>query len=402
VWCYNGLPKTQQVKVSRMEASTPEDPLGNLTAFADLVDPRDSARCCYPLQELLLVALAGVASGAEDWVDVAYWGRMKLEWLRRWLPFERGIASHDTFNRVFALLDAQQFEACFVRWMQPLCPTLEGAALAIDGKSVRGSRSGEQAMVHLVSLCETASGLTLAQCRTPAKSNEITAVPLLLDMLDVRGATISIDAIGCQREIADKIVECGADFILSAKNNQPNLAQAAQTPFDHSVRDVALGQLQEHITIDQGHARRDTRRCVVTHDLSAMGDAVRELWPAMRSAIMIESTREFLSGKHKGQTSTERRYYISSATLEAEEFNRRIRAHWQIENQCHWLLDVVFHEDDARLHVGHGAHNFAILRRIVLNLIKKEKSTKASVKLKHKRASWSPDYLEMLFGLTPA
>ena len=131
-------------------------------------------------------------------------------------------------------------------------------------------------------------------------------------------------------------------------------------------------------------------------------EAVRELWPAMRSAIMIESTREFLSGKHKGQTSTERRYYISSATLEAEEFNRRIRAHWQIENQCHWLLDVVFHEDDARLHVGHGAHNFAILRRIVLNLIKKEKSTKASVKLKHKRASWSPDYLEMLFGMTPA
>lgn len=310
-----------------MEASTPEDQQGNLSAFADLVDPRDSARCCYPLQELLLVALAGVASGAEDWVGVAYWGRMKLEWLRRWLPFERGIASHDTFNRVFALLDAEQFEACFVRWMHPPCPTLEGAALAIDGKSVRDSRSSEQAMVHMVSLCETASGLTLAQCRTKAKSNEITAVPLLLDMLDVRGATISIDAIGCQREIADKIVECGADFILSANNNQPNLAQAGQTPFDHSVRDVALGQLQAHITTDQGHARRDTRRCVVTHDLSAMGEAVRELWPAIRLAIMIESTCEFLSGKNKGQASIEQRDYINSATLEAEEFNRRIRAH---------------------------------------------------------------------------
>lgn len=255
------------------------------------------------------MALAGVASGAEDWVDVACWGRMKLEWLRRWRPFENGIASHDTFNRVFSLLDAKQFEACFVRWMQPLCPTLEGATLAIDGKSVRGSRSGEQAMVHLVSLCEMASGLTLAQCRTPDKSNEITAVPLLLDMLDVRGATISIDAIGCQREIAGKIVACGADFILSAKNNQSNLAQAVQTPFDHSVRDVALGQLQEHTTIDQAYARRDTRRRVVTHDLSALDKAVRKLWPGVRSAIMIEST------------------------LKAEEFNRRIRAHWQIENQ---------------------------------------------------------------------
>lgn len=313
--------------------------LGDLGAFAELDDPR-SRRCRYPLEELLLVAFAGVASGVEDWVSVAEWGQIKLDWLRRFLPFEHGIASHDTFNRVFSLLDAQSFEDCFIAWMQPLCTGLVGSTIAIDGKSVRGSRSGEGAMVHLVSACHAASGLTLAQTRTDVKSNEITAVPALLDALDIRGATITLDALGCQRSIAQQIVACGAHFILSAKNNQPALAQAAQALFDHSARDVQHGLLQQHITVDKDHGRLETRRCVVAHDLSAMPEALRSLWPHIRSAVMIESTRESINGLDKGRTSTERRYYISSAAFDAPEFNQRIRSHWCVENQCHWALRV--------------------------------------------------------------
>jgi predicted transposase YbfD/YdcC len=384
-----------------MPLTSTEERAGDLTAFAELPDPR-SRRCRYPLQELLLVAFTGVASGAQDWVGVTDWGAIRLDWLRRYLPFEHGIASHDTFNRVFALLDAQAFEACFIRWMQPLCPPVAGGAtIAIDGKSVRGSRMGGAAMVHLVSACHTASGLTLGQIRTEAKSNEITAIPELLDALDLQGSTVTIDALGCQRGIAQKIRERGADFILSAKDNQATLAQAIQTLFDRSVRDVECGLLLQHVSLDKDHSRLETRRCVVAHDVSALPESIRQDWPGLRTAIMIESTRAFINGLRKGQTSTERRYYISSAAFDASEFNRRIRQHWHIENQCHWVLDVVFGEDDCRLHVGHGAQNFAILRRIVLNLIKQDKATKASIKRKWNRLSWSPDYLQSLFGLVP-
>jgi predicted transposase YbfD/YdcC len=379
--------------------NTEERP-GDLAAFAELPDPR-SRRCRYPLQELLLVAFAGVASGAQDWVGVTDWGVIKLDWLRRYLPFEHGIASHDTFNRVFALLDAQAFEACFIRWMQPLCPPVAAATIAIDGKSVRGSRMGGAAMVHLVSACDTASGLTLGQIRTEAKSNEITAIPELLDALDVKGATITIDALGCQRSIAQKIQERGADFLLSAKDNQATLAQAVQTLFDRSMRDVERGLLQQDITLDKGHTRLETRRCVVAHDVSTLPESIRQDWPGLKTAVMIESTREFINGLRKGESSTERRYYISSAAFDACEFNRRIRQHWHIENQCHWVLDVVFGEDDCRLHVGHGAQNFAILRRIVLNLIKQDKATKASTRRKWNRLNWSADYLQSLLGLVP-
>jgi len=377
-----------------------KDQVAILSAFADLPDPRGGRHRLHPLQEVLLVALAGMASGAEDWVSVSEWGEVRLAWLRQFLPFKRGIASHDTFRRVFALLDASQFEALFMAWMSGLCPSLADQTIAIDGKSLRGSRSAK-GLTHLVSACHTDSGLTLAQGRTADKSNEITAVPALLEALDIRGATVTIDAMGCQRLIANKIVERGAHYILSTKNNQPKLAQATQTGFDHSVRDVAQGLLQQHITLDKDHARLETRRCVISRDLAHFDPELRHQWPGLQTTIMVESTREILGGTHQGRITTERRYYISSAAFDAAEFNRRIRAHWRIENRCHWLLDVVFGEDDCRLHTGHGAQNFAILRRIVLNLLKNEKSTKASVKLKWLRLGWSVDYLQSLLGLSP-
>ncbi len=203
---------------------------GFLEAFEDLEDPR-SRRCEHPLEELLLVALCAVTGRADSWVSVVSWAVLKADWLRKYLPFTNGIASHDTFSRVFGMLEAAKFEACFIRWMQHICPNLKGRTIAIDGKNLRGSHDGEQGMLHLVSAWHCEAGLTLGQVKTEAKSNEIRAIPELLDSLDIQHATVTIDAIGCQREIVDAIVSKKADFLVAVKNNQPSLAQAAESVF---------------------------------------------------------------------------------------------------------------------------------------------------------------------------
>ena len=370
---------------------------GFLEAFDELEDPR-TRECAHRLDELLLVALCAITSGADSWISVAGWARLKLEWLRRFLPFANGIASHDTFGRVFNLLDAKQFEACFIGWMQQLCPSLRGQLVPIDGKSVRGSHDGAQSAIHLVSAWHSAAGLVLGQVKTAHKSNEITAIPQLLDALDVQGATITIDAMGCQHAIIDKIVEKEADYIVAVKNNQPTLAQAVESMFNVGDAGVHDGRLQQDITIDKGHGRIETRRCVVAQDLSAMGEHA-QAWKGLRSVVMVQSTREAVNGKNKGDKTTEWRYYISSLALDASEFNAKVRAHWSIENSCHWVLDMAFDEDDCRIRAGHGAQNFAILRRIALNLIKQEKSSKTSVNIKRLKAGWSTDYLQVLLGL---
>ena len=227
--------------------------------FEDMEDPR--SRCCpHPLDELLLVAVSAITSGADDWVSVAKWARLKLEWLRRYLPFDNGIASHDTFSRVFAALDAKCFEGCFMDWMQQLCPSLAGALIPIDGKSVRGSHDGLVGMAHLVSAWHSEAGLVLGQVKTAAKSNEITAIPQLLDALEVKGATITIDAMGCQHGIVEKIIAKQADYIVAVKNNQPSLAQAIESLFVGADAGVREGRLQQDITIDQDHGRLETRR----------------------------------------------------------------------------------------------------------------------------------------------
>jgi predicted transposase YbfD/YdcC len=372
---------------------------GFLQAFDELEDPRSRA-CAHRLDELLLVALCAITSGADSWVTVVDWGRMKLDWLRRWLPFANGIASHDTFSRVFSLLDAKRFEACFIGWMQQLCPALQGQLIAIDGKSVRGSHDSGLGMVHLVSAWHHGAGLVLGQVRTAAKSNEITAIPELLDALDVRGATVTIDAMGCQRAIAEKIIEKKADYLIAVKDNQPTLAQAVESLFEAVEDGVRDGRLSRDTTVDKGHGRIETRQCVVAHDVSVLAEPAQH-WPGLRSAVMVKSTREAVSGSNAGERTTEWRYYISSLRAEAAECNAKVRAHWGIENSCHWVLDVTFNEDDCRIRCGDGAHNFAILRRIALNLVKQEKSDKSSVRLKRLRAGWSTDYLQKLLGLRP-
>ena len=369
-----------------------------LQAFESLKDPR-SRRCPYPLQELLLSALSAVTSGADDWVDVVEWAQLKLDWLRQFLPFDNGIASHDTFGRVFSLLDARSFETCFVDWMRGLCPSLAGQVVAIDGKSLRGSHDSGVNMAHLVSAWNSSAGMALGQVRTASKSNEITAIPALLDVLDVRGATITIDAMGCQRDIVARIADKGAHYVIGLKNNQPSLAQAVEALFDAAD---AASTLAHDATLDKDHGRIETRRCAVLQDLSAIGEHV-QAWPQLRSVVRVLSTREVVNGRAKGSPpDTERRYYISSLALGAAEFNGLIRSHWSIENHFHWALDVSFDEDACRVRTGDGAQNLAILRRIALNLLKQDKTARASLANKRLRAGWSTDYLQTVLGLSPS
>lgn len=366
--------------------------------FEALEDPRRAHRRAYPLQEMLLVALCAISSDADDWVHVAEWGELKLAWLRRFLPFASGVASHDTFSRLFAMLDAEQFAQCFTDWMGQLCPTLAGQFIAIDGKSVRGSHESGSGMAHLVSAWHSQAGVTLGQVKTATKSNEITAIPELLAKLDIAGATITLDAMGCQREIVQDIVQRQGDYIIAVKNNQPGLAQAIEALFDPAQPSSA--SVTEELRVEKGHGRLHTRRCVVQSDLSALGQELRKAWPGLKSAVMIESTREVIQGRDKSAANTEWRYYISSKDLDVSEFSHQIQAHWRIENSCHWVLDVVFDEDASRVRCHHGAENMALLRRICLNLIKQD-PTKGSIKVKRKRAAWSSDYLEHLLALQP-
>jgi predicted transposase YbfD/YdcC len=382
-----------------MEEAREDSKLGFLQAFEHLEDPR-SRECPHQFDELLLAALCAITSGADSWISVVNWSGMKLQWLQRFLPFANGIASHDTFSRVFKLLDANRFEACFTGWMQHLCPSLAGQVIPIDGKCVRGSHDGAHGAIHLVSAWHSAAGLVLGQVKTSAKSNEITAIPQLLDALDIRGATVTIDAMGCQHAIIDKIVAKGGDYIVAVKNNQPTLAQAMESLFEEVDAGVREGRLQQDVTVDKGHGRLETRRCVVANELRAMGKHMQE-WTGLRSVVMVESTREVINGRGLGESSTEWRYYISNLALDARQFNANVRTHWSIENSCHWVLDMAFNEDDCRIRMGDGAENFAILRRIALNLVKQEKSSKTSVNIKRQKAGWSTDYLQLLLGLQP-
>jgi predicted transposase YbfD/YdcC len=284
--------------------------------------------------------------------------------------------------------------------MERLCPSLRGHAIHIDGKSLRGSHNGCQTMAHLVSAWDSAASVTLGQVKTASKSNEITAIPQLLDLLDVRGATVTIDAMGCQREIVKQIIDQGADFIIAVKNNQPTLAQAVEAAFQDEVQGLHQQRLQQDITLMKDHGRLETRRCIVTHDLSTLSGALKSSWPGIRSLVMVHSQREFTSGEHKGDVSSQWRYYLSSRNdIGAADFNQQIRQHWTIENGCHWVLDVNFREDDCRIRVGHGAENFAILRRMTLNLINKNTTIKASKKSKRNLAAWSTSRLQELLGL---
>lgn len=364
-----------------------------LDHFDDLVDPR-TRKAPHALDELLLTAISAILSGADTWVSVAVWGRAKLDWLRQFLPFANGIAAHDTFGRVFSLLDASVFEACFVRWMQTVCGAFNGLHVAIDGKTVRRAKSAGQSAIHLVSAFAHGLGLTLGQVKTAEKSNEITAIPELLDALLLKGCLVTIDAMGCQKAIAAKIIQQESDYLLMVKNNQPTLAAAIDSCFD-TARATGYQNLPHTVAewVEKDHGRIETRRCVVMTDLSPLG-GLRHDWPGLKALVMIEACRDL-----QGQVSTERRYYLSSRLADAATLGPAVRGHWGIENNLHWSLDVTFGEDQSRMRAGNAAENFSVLRRIALNLFRQDHSVKAGVKTRRLLACADDAYRQKLLGL---
>jgi predicted transposase YbfD/YdcC len=287
-----------------------------LQHFSELDEPRVEGRTLYPMEEILLLTLCAVLSGAETWVEIVVFGKHKLEWLRTFLAFEKGIPSHDTLGDFFAALNAQKFESCFMKWMQSICPSVVGKVIAVDGKTVRRShnKSAGQRAIHLVSAFASEGEILLGQLKTEEKSNEITAIPELLEAIDIKGATITIDAMGCQTDIAEKIIHGGGDYILAVKNNQPTLYEAIESFFDISMESRFKNvPYTFHEQVEKDHGRIETRRCWSVSGLDWLESETKDRWISFTSVSMIESVREI-----KGEISTERRYYIGSVPAEAQ------------------------------------------------------------------------------------
>jgi len=362
--------------------------VGFLEHFSDLSDPRQSWKVLYPLDEVLLLVLCGVLSGADDFVEISAWGRMRLSFLRRLRPYRHGVPSHDTLNDVFNMLDAERFQGCFMAWAEGLrAPDTGQEVIALDGKTSRrtGDRRRGREPLHLVSAWATRQRLVLGQEAVTGASNEIAAIPALLDKLVLEGALVTIDAIGCQRAIAAAIVDKGGDYLLAVKANQPALLDDLKLFFDDPCEQAAL---EAFATTDGDHGRIEVRRHWVCNDVAWL--AVSHAWKKIASIAVVEASREI-----DGKTTTARRFYIASVPLDARRFAAAVRAHWTIENQLHWVMDVVFRDDLCRLRSGNAPQNMATIRHIALNCVKNAKG-KDSLKVRRKLAAWSTDYLEAL------
>jgi predicted transposase YbfD/YdcC len=359
--------------------------------FADLKDPRVDRGKRHPLVNILTIALCGAICGADSWVYIELFGKSKQEWFARFLDMPNGVPSHDTFGRVFSLLDAEQFQSCFIAWIQAICEVLKGQVVAIDGKTVRRSHNrtiGKHA-IHMVSAWAAETQVVLGQIKVDDKSNEITAIPALLELLDVSGCIITIDAIGCQKKIAQQIIDQGADYILALKSNQGRIFQDAQTLFEDAEA-IDFADCDHCRTFDKGHDRIEIRECWTTaHPQYLKALYKPEQWAGLQSVIRVYAERRL-----KEKTETEMRYYISS--LPGDDANHllaAVRAHWHIENRLHWVLDVTFREDESRVRKGNAAQNLVVLRHMALNLLKQEQSTKRSLRGKRLKAGWDERYL---------
>ncbi len=365
--------------------------------FGRLEDPRIERTKLHRLQDIIVMSVCAVICGADNWVEVADFCYAKREWWEQMLDLAHGIPSHDTFGRVFARLDAQAFEDCFLQWVQELQELTQGQVIAIDGKSVRRShdRTRQQGPLHLVSAWATANRLVLAQQAVDTKSNEITAIPALLQRLAVSGCIVTIDAMGCQQSIARQVIDQEADYVLALKQNQPQLYDQVTEMFAYErSTDFRNCPHDFHQTVEKGHGRIETRRCWAVADpeyLQYVNDD--QTWPHLRSLVMVESTRRLPE-----KTTREVRYFISSLPPKAPPLLAATRLHWGIENSVHWVLDVGFREDDSRIRRGHGPQNMANLRRLALNLLRQETSVKSGIAAKRKRAGWNLDYLHKVLA----
>ena len=360
-----------------------------LQFFAEMQDPRVERTKDHLLVDIIFITIASVICGAESWYDVEAFGEAKHEWLKKFLKLPNGIPTHDTFNRVFACLDSGELGQCFLNWTQSVSRLTEGEVVSLDGKTLRGSRDkGSKSIVHMVSAWASVNNIVLGQQKVDSKSNEITAIPALLEVLALKGCIVTIDAMGCQKTIASAIVDKEADYILALKGNQGELHEQVQESF----RFMNTNSVSEET--DWGHGRIEKRQCSVINDLSMIEQ--KDQWKGLRSIIKIEAER-FI--KSTGETERETRYYISSMPGDAQQLNRNIRDHWKIENSLHWVLDVAFNEDQSRKRAGHAAENFSVINRIALNLLKNETSTKQGVKGKRLKAGWDIEYLEKVLKI---
>lgn len=351
--------------------------------FSSLPDPRVERTREHLLIDIIFITIAAVICGAETWNDIENYGKSKESWLRKYLKLPNGIPSHDTFNRFFSALDPKRFEEAFLSWVRDICELTKGDVVSIDGKTIRGSRdSVSKRAIHIISAWSKANQLSLGQIKTDEKSNEITAIPALLEVLILKGCLVTIDAMGCQKEIARKIIEKEADYILAVKGNQGSLEEDIERTI------LLTSPADEWEEDDFGHGRIEKRKCSVYKNLSLIEQA--RAWSGLEAVIKIESFRYI---KSTGKQETETRLYITSSSGSAETIGRGIRHHWGIENNLHWQLDVSFNEDSSRKRDGYAAQNFSMINRIALNLIKKENSKKRSVKGKRLDAGWNNDYL---------
>jgi len=361
-----------------------------LDYFDGLTDPRQQGKVVYPLREVLLLCLLAVLAGAETFADIARFGEKKLSLLRRFLPFRDGTPAHDHLGDIFAVLDAEAFQRCFVSWVA----ALSGApadVIAIDGKTSRRSyqKKGAKEAIHMVSAFATRQRLVLGQTKVAEKSNEIIAIPKLLGMLEIEGAIVSIDAMGCQREIAKKIVDKNADYVLALKGNQGSLREDAELfASEQKANGFKDTKISRHETVDGDHGRIETRAYTVIHDIAWLQE--RHDWPGLKSVVMVESTRE-IGDKIERET----RFYITSLALAAHLIGPVIRSHWAVENSLHWVLDMVFRDDECRVRKDHAPANFTTLKHMAHNLIRLAPG-KDSLRLKRKVAAWDDEFLVSL------
>jgi predicted transposase YbfD/YdcC len=363
-----------------------------LDYFTEVTDPRVERTKLHKLEDILAIAICATICGAEGWTEMAFFGQCKQEWLESFLELPNGIASDDTFRRVISSLKPDEFEACFQRWTKAVA-THHTDIIAIDGKTLRRSHNDAdgKASIHIVSAWACENKMVFGQVATDEKSNEITAIPKLLEMLVLDGSVVTIDAMGCQKKIAKQIKGSGGDYIFSLKGNHGTLHEEVKLFMDDAITNN--GNCDYGCDTDGGHGRVEIRKVWYSEDIAWMQD--RQQWHGLSSLVAVESQRTI-----GGNISTERRYFISSLSgSTAQTIGRMIRSHWGIENKLHWGLDVSFGEDQCRIRKGFGAENVSRLRRIALNLLKQEKTAKCGIKTKQHKAGWNENYLQKILGI---
>ncbi len=363
--------------------------------FAELTDPRIDRTKEHKLIDIVTIAICAVICGADTWVGIETYGQAKYKWLKQFLELPNGIPSHDTFSRVFARLDSQEFQSCFLNWVKSISQLIPGEVISIDGKTLRHSydtESNKQA-IHLVSAWASEQKLVLGQRKVDEKSNEITAIPELIKVLELSGCLVTIDAMGTQKDIAKLIIAKGADYCLALKGNQGNIHQDVEQLFKQ-----ALSQQWQNIdhsffeTVEKGHGRIEKRRYWTMGNVEFLIDS--DKWVGLESIGMVESERIV-----SGETTSEIRYYLNSFSSNAKVFAHAVRSHWGVENCLHWVLDIGFREDDCRIRKDNAPENFALLRHIALNLLSQEKTAKIGIQNKRLQAAWDNDYLTRVLSL---